>query len=94
MAKDATWINNQLYYEDDLELYNAINDTIDLEWIEEEEQSSNKKRVWVYKQDDTSMTSFKTLDYVLGSAESIDSMEINNSSDNSTQGLERPLAPV
>ena len=29
LAKDATWIDNQLYYEDDLELHNAINDTVD-----------------------------------------------------------------
>ena len=94
MAKDATWIDDQPYYEDDLELYNAINNTVDLKWIEEEEQPSNKKRVQAYEQDDTSMTSFKTSDYVPGSAESVDSIEIDNPSDNSAQGSERPSAPA
>ena len=31
LAKDATWVDNQLYYDNDLELYEAINDTVDLE---------------------------------------------------------------
>ena len=37
LAKDTTWVNNQSYYEDDLELYEAINNTVDLEWIEDVE---------------------------------------------------------
>ena len=31
LAKEATWINQKPYYEDDLELYNAITDTADIE---------------------------------------------------------------
>ena len=31
LAIDATWVDDQPYYVDDLELYEAINDTVDLE---------------------------------------------------------------
>ena len=44
-----TWIDEQSYYEEDLELYNAINDTVDLEQIENEDQPSTKKRAKVYE---------------------------------------------
>ena len=49
LAKDATWVDNQLYYEDDLELHEAINDIVDLEWIENVKQPTNKKRVRIYE---------------------------------------------
>ena len=62
--------------------------------MEEAEQLSTKKRVYVYEQDDTSMTLFKTTDYVLGGLESVDSMEVDNPSKNSTWGSEKPLALV
>jgi len=38
------------------------------------------------------MTSFKTIDYITGGVNSVDSMEIDNPSENSAQGLAILLA--
>ena len=40
------------------------------------------------------MTLFKTTDYVPGGAESVDSMEVDNPSKNSTWSSEKPSEPV
>ena len=94
LVKDTTQIGKKLYYDNDLELYNAINDIVDLEWMEEADQPSIKTRIQVYEQDKASMTSFKITDYIASRDESVDSMDINNPSEYSAQGLVRPLAPV
>ena len=94
LAKDAIQIDKQLYHKEDLKLQNAIDNIVNLEWIEDEDQLSLKKRVQVYKQDNASMTSFKTTDYIARGDNSVDSMEIDNPSENSTQSLERPSVPV
>ena len=49
LVRDATWVDDQPYYEDNLELYKVINDTVDLEWIENVEQPAMKKRVYIYE---------------------------------------------
>ena len=43
--------------------------------MEDVEQPSNKKRMHIYEQDDASMKSYKTIDYVAGADASIDSID-------------------
>ena len=62
--------------------------------MEDEDQQSPKKRVQVYEQDNTSITSFKTTDYIAGGDNSIDIMEIDNLSENSARSLARHSAPA
>ena len=80
LAKNATWVNDQPYYEDNLELNDTINNTVDLEWIEDEEQPTNKKRFCIYEYNDVPMKLYKTINYVVEADTSIDSMEIDLSS--------------
>ena len=94
MAKDATWINEQPYYEDDLELHNTINDIADVEWMEDVELLSTKKQVRVYEQDDTSIKSFKTTDYINGAESDADSIVTDLLPNHSAQGLARPSAYI
>ena len=45
LEKDTKWINNKPYYDDQIELNEAMNDDIDLEWMIKEDKPSIKKRV-------------------------------------------------
>ena len=92
LAKEVTWIDEQPYYEDDLELYNAITDTADIEWIEDAKPLSTKKRVRVYEQDDTSIKLFKTTDYVNRAESYADSMDTDLSPDQSAWSSVRSSA--
>ena len=60
--------------------------------MEEADQSSTKKCIQVYEKDKASITSFKMTDYITSRDESVDSMDINNSSEHSTLSSVRPLA--
>ena len=64
LAREATQKDDKPYYDNELELNEAIQDDIDLEWILEEDQLSTRKRVKFYEQDDISMASLKIIDYV------------------------------
>ena len=59
LAREAMWKDDQLYYDDELELNEVIQDDIDLEWILEEDQPLTRKIVKFYEQDDASMASLK-----------------------------------
>ena len=63
LAKDAKQIEGQLYCEEELELNEAINDDVDLEWMIKEKPAA-KKRVRIYKENDVTIASYKTTDYV------------------------------
>ena len=65
-----------------------MNNDIDLEWMIKEDKPSTKKRVWIYKEDDATMASYKTSDYVAGakSVESVEEIDINQSAIESDRG--------
>ena len=52
-----------------------------MEWIIKEEKSSIKKRVRIYEEDNATMVSYKTLDYIAGtkSAELLEVIDVNQS---------------
>lgn len=64
LTKDTTQKNDQPYYNDELELNEALQDDIDLEWMLEEDKLSTRKQVKFYEQYDTSIASFKTMDHI------------------------------
>ena len=66
IAIEAKWTDNQLYYEEELELNEAIKDDVDLEQITKEKPTA-KKRVRIYEEDDATMASYNTSDYVINS---------------------------
>ena len=74
LVKDAKWINDQLYYNNEIKLNKAINNDIDLEWIIKEDKPSTKKRVQIYEEDNATIVFYKTSDYVVG-AKSVESVE-------------------
>ena len=95
LAKDAKWIEEQPYYEEELELNEAINDDVDLKWIIEEKLAA-KKRVRIYKEDNVTMASYKTIDYINNSQQesnSQDGMESDQLYVSSAWGSEKPLVP-
>ena len=54
LAREAKWINNQLYYEDELELNDTINDKADLEWIIDKKYTT-KKYIRIYEEDNATI---------------------------------------
>ena len=62
-TKDVKWIEEQPYYKEELELNEAINNDIDLEWMIKEKLAA-KKRVRIYEEDDATIASYKTTDYI------------------------------
>ena len=59
-----------------------------------EEKPAAKKRVRIYKEDDTTIASYKTTDYIRNSQQeetSMNSMEVDQILEYSTQGLQQPL---
>ena len=79
LSREAKWINEQPYYKNELDLNEKINKTVDLEWMIDEKLAA-KKCVKIYKEEDTTIASFKTIDYIKGRAvddSSNMSMDIN-----------------
>ena len=95
LAKETKQISSHPYYKNKIKLNNTINDNVDLKQIIEDKLAA-KKRVRIYKEDNVTITSYKTIDYITNNNKeepSYESIDINQSISTSARSPQRPLAP-